>query len=201
MPQGRGGATPYAQGGYAAAPPPVMNRPPVNAPARPMPQAGYGDVPQVMFKSPTADNPAGLPVGFEELDGDTMVLGVMEDDGTTTLLDMGGTARAFLVREDTREEIPINKPQFTIGRSKADVDYCISDRTVVSRAHAVILSQGGRYYVVDLNSSNKTYVNNNELIPNREVEIQSGAHVRLADVGFVFYAIADDYGGETDIMY
>ncbi|MDR1953845.1 MAG: FHA domain-containing protein [Clostridiales Family XIII bacterium] len=185
-----GSATPLAplSGNNGTAPPP-KNRPRVSAPAHGVPASGHhADVPQVMFKSPTADNPAGLPTGFEELDGDTMVLGTMKDDGATTLLDAGGgSMRAFLVREDTGEEILINKPQFTIGRSKADVDYCVADRTVVSRVHAVILSRGDKYYLIDLNSNNKTYINNNALIPNHAVKIQSGAHVRLANVGFVFH--------------
>jgi two-component system, cell cycle response regulator len=53
---------------------------------------------------------------------------------------------------------PLGDQPLTVGRS-GSCDLCIPDDTV-SRRHALIEPQGGALYVVDLNSTNGTYVNN-----------------------------------------
>lgn len=115
-----------------------------------------------------------------------MVLDVM-NDADTAVLGSVYSPRAYLVRNDTSEEIPITKEQFSIGRSRTNSDYYIGDRIVISRSHAAILFQGGKYYITDLNSNNKTFLNDMELAPNRSEEIVSGSRIRLADLEFIFY--------------
>lgn len=49
-----------------------------------------------------------------------------------------------------------------IGRSAKDIQ--IEDRTV-SREHVKITAKGGRFYVTDLKSQNRTFFNGNYLAP------------------------------------
>jgi hypothetical protein len=126
-------------------------------------------------------------VELNEFAEDTMVLDAL-GSADTMVLECINISRAYLVRSDTSEEIPITKARFLIGRSMTNADYCIVDRIAVSRAHAAILFQNDRYYIVDLDSNNKTFLNDAELIPNQIEEMASGSRVRLADLELMFYA-------------
>lgn len=120
-------------------------------------------------------------------------------DGTTVLrADPGGTtvlgceepdtpAYPYLIREKTGERISVDKPSFRIGKEKKYCDYFVSDNSAVSRSHADIVTKNKRYYLTDLNSTNKTYVDGRAIPVEKEVEIFSGTKLRLANEDFVFY--------------
>lgn len=134
------------------------------------------------------DEATGLMVDDEAtglLDEET---GLIVDDNATGLLDE--TSRAHfptLFRVFTNETIQINKPVFRIGKEKSFVDYFVSNNNAVSRSHADIVTRGQRYYVMDLNSKNKTYINGQPLPVQQECEIFNGNQLRLANEEFVFY--------------
>lgn len=74
----------------------------------------------------------------------------------------------------------------TVGRSKnAD---CVIDNPQISREHALIEFDGESYYISDLNSSNHTYVDGKELIPNKRVLLHEGAQIRLSKEVYIFNA-------------
>ena len=81
----------------------------------------------------------------------------------------------------------MNKPVFRIGKEKSYVDYCIADNKAISRSHANVIFKNGKYYVVDTNSTNHTYVNGKILPSNMEMEIAHGMKIRLADEEFEFH--------------
>lgn len=91
-----------------------------------------------------------------------------------------------LIRVLTEEIIKIDKPVFRLGKGAGSVDYVIKDNVVVSRSHADIICRDGRYYVRDLRSKNKTYINNRVLPIEHEVEIFSGDVLKLANEEFLF---------------
>jgi hypothetical protein len=194
-PEQRGGPVPRSAGYVSPATPPAPRGQGQNwrAPAQPQydPPKGPAPYPSGGEEAPRAvyiPDAGSSPIGIEldaEFSGDTTVLDAMDETDTTVLDDILGP-RAFLIRSDTREEIAVTGAQFTIGRSRANADYSVGDNSAISRIHAVILSQGGRYYIIDLNSSNKTFLNDFELTPNQSVEIIPGARVRLADLEFIF---------------
>ena len=65
------------------------------------------------------------------------------------------------------------------------MDYVINN-PVVSRRHAEIVDRDGRFFVIDLDSKNHTYIND-EIIPSGyEMEIQNGDRLKLANEEFVF---------------
>ncbi len=104
--------------------------------------------------------------------------------GGTTLLGYMQPEYPYLVREKTSEKIMIDKDEFYIGKSKQDCSYAVSDNKAVSRRHAKIISSDGRFYIKDLESTNKTYVNGQEI---EEKELETGARIALANENFMFY--------------
>lgn len=117
----------------------------------------------------------------------TTVLGV--DQGTTVLgvQDFNQISYPYLIRTLNNERIDINKPIFRIGKEKQYVDYFISSNPAISRSHCDIITKNNRYYVIDRNSTNHTYVNGTIVASENEVELFSGTKLKLANEEFIFY--------------
>ena len=127
------------------------------------------------------DNTQGLSDG-------TTVLGA--DPGGTTVLgaeELDEPNYPYLIRTKNDEKIMVNKPSFRIGKEKKYSDYFVFDNNAVSRSHADIITREKRYYIIDLNSTNKTYVDGRAIAIEKEVEIFNGTKLRLANEDFVFY--------------
>ena len=93
---------------------------------------------------------------------------------------------AYLIRQKNGERILIDKEEFRIGKENSYVDYFIGDNTAISRSHAHIINREEHFYIMDTNSKNHTYIDGHMIPPNIEVEIFSGATIRLADEEFKF---------------
>jgi len=91
-----------------------------------------------------------------------------------------------LFRVLTEETIIINKPVFRLGKEKSYVDYFVANNIAVSRSHADIIIRGDKYFVKDLNSKNHTYINEQVLPIQMEVEIHDGDRLKLGNEEFVF---------------
>jgi serine/threonine protein kinase len=72
----------------------------------------------------------------------------------------------------------------TIGRTNGN-DLIISGRTV-SRRHARLWFEGGRWYLTDMQSANGTLVNNMRLQPNQAVPLSEGDVINFGDEIVVF---------------
>ena len=120
--------------------------------------------------------------------GDTTVLSSVEYGQTSVL----GAAEAkqlqqpYLVRTRNNEKIPLDKPVFRIGKERSYVDYFIGDNAAISRSHANILNRDGKYFVVDTNSTNHTYVDGTMILSNQEVPLSHGTKIKLANEEFEF---------------
>lgn len=121
--------------------------------------------------------------------GGTTVLGCDTFGGTTVLgsSELDEPTYPYLIRKKNEEKISVNKPSFRIGKEKAYSDYFVSDNSAVSRSHADIITRDRRYYIIDLNSTNKTYIDGRAIPVENEVEIFSGTELRLANEDFTFY--------------
>lgn len=93
------------------------------------------------------------------------------------------TQHAYLVRKDNNEEIIINKSCFVIGKNNS-CNYVISGNNAVSRQHAEIELKNNSVYIKDKKSTNKTFVNGKELVPDELVKIVSGDEIKIANVRF-----------------
>lgn len=151
------------------------------------------------------DDPTGLLEQGDEAtgilaEGDDATSYLSEDDNATSLLieeDEAGTALLdesqsvhypTLLRVLTEETISINKPVFRLGKERSYVDYFVTNNNAVSRSHADIISRGNKYFVIDLNSKNHTYINNQLIAVQCETEIRDGDRLKLGNEEFIFQA-------------
>lgn len=149
------------KGGRASDRTVVDGRPPIAPPSQP--QGGFNQAGSGAGETSVLDNGAG----------ETSVLGKQQPQAT-------------LVRVKTNENVVIRKPLFSIGKERNRVDYCVANNNSVSRTHANIVFKNGSYFIVDLNSTNSTYVNGTQIAPNQEVRLNTNDRIRLADEEFIF---------------
>ena len=110
-----------------------------------------------------------------------------EDEATGLLVENNANVRyPILFRVLTEETISVNKPVFRLGKERSYVDYFVTNNIAVSRSHADIITRGNKYFVKDLNSKNRTYINNQELPIHMEVEIHDGDRLKLGNEEFIF---------------
>ena len=109
-----------------------------------------------------------------------------EEEGTALLDDTSNVRFPSLFRVLTEETISINKPVFRIGKERSYVDYFVTNNNAVSRSHADIITRGSNYFVIDLNSKNDTYINDQMLPVQCETEIRDGDRLRLGNEEFIF---------------
>lgn len=115
--------------------------------------------------------------------------GLLEDEEATGLLQESDyVSYAILFRILTNETIQINKPVFRIGKEKSYCDYFVNNNNAVSRSHADIITRGRQYFIMDLNSTNKTFVNGIPIIPRQEEELHEGDCIKLGNEEFVFHS-------------
>lgn len=175
------GGTPYpaaAQPVYQAqpAPQPVYAAP--NPPAAQPPQPVYNApsaVPEAPQAAPVVPNQPIVP------EPPTPSIIVPE---TTVLNAKPAQPSLTLTRVRDGGSFAVSQPRFRIGRDPATVDYIVSDNTAVGRHHADILEHDGACFVVDLNSTNHTYLNGQELTPGMEYPLQDGDELTLGDEAF-----------------
>lgn len=94
----------------------------------------------------------------------------------------------YLLRISTDEKIRVSKAIFRIGKNKRYVDYAIEDNPAISSIHADIVLREGHCYFYDNHSTNKSYVEDKRVLPDKEMEIYVGSRVRLANEEFMFLA-------------
>lgn len=173
-----------------------------NIPTNNMNNNVMGAQPQMGAKNQTSQGQQGRPpvppafngtisnVGGSETSvlgggaGETSVLG--GGAGETSVLSANIQPAAILTRNKNGESVKIAKANYTIGKERAKVDFCVSGNTSISRVHARIVCRDGDYYIVDNNSTNFTYVNGNKLTPGQEMKLSSGDKIKLSDEEFSF---------------
>jgi pSer/pThr/pTyr-binding forkhead associated (FHA) protein len=85
----------------------------------------------------------------------------------------------------------VERPVCAIGRAE-DNDVCIADDSV-SASHVTLLLKSGTWYVVDLRSSNGTYVDGYRVAGERE--LAAGCTLRIGSVEMKFRPTDDPRGG------
>ena len=77
---------------------------------------------------------------------------------------------------------------FNIGKDEQFNDFIISDNTAVSRKHAEIHYENGKYFILDLNSTNKTIVDGTIVRPGYKFELFSGCRICFIIINFCFFS-------------
>ena len=85
----------------------------------------------------------------------------------------------------SRAVIPINRFPFRVGKQEGIVDWRIQN-SAVSRKHADIMKEQGKYYLVDLGSTNGTYINGRRVQSGVKEELTSGVSVTFANENYIF---------------
>lgn len=160
--------------------------------------------PEAEEKFPVADsreafceNEESEPSPVVEFAEDSGTADVEEPEGTVVLSESEGTvvlgtqipvipSYPKLTRRKTGQVVEVNKPVFRIGKEEGIVDYLVPDNPTVSRSHADIISRDGKYYLYDNNSTNRSYINNILIDPQKLCEITDGAIIRLSNEEFEF---------------
>ena len=176
---GKKKAAPARPGATIAQPQPPFNGANPNRP--PVSPAGSGFAPS----APQPPRPGNSnTVAINQGAGETTVL---SGAGETTVLSQqvhGGS----LFRKKNGESISINRAEFTIGRERNSVTYCISDNSSIGRTHVKLFVRNGTTYLVDQNSKNGSFINGVKAAPNQEMPLKAGDKVTLADEDFEFRA-------------
>lgn len=79
----------------------------------------------------------------------------------------------------------IQENEFLIGKSREKVQGVITGNSAVSRVHCKIVRKNGDFYVVDMESSNGTYVNGKKIKPGVPEPIFEGCQLRIANAEFI----------------
>ncbi|MDD3217594.1 MAG: DUF6382 domain-containing protein [Lachnospiraceae bacterium] len=94
-------------------------------------------------------------------------------------------AKLKCMEGESMPDIMLNKEVTLIGKLAETVDEVIEIPTI-SRIHAKIRRQNGKWIIMDMNSRNGTFVNGKELVGDMEVELAEGDEVMFADVKFKY---------------
>lgn len=86
---------------------------------------------------------------------------------------------------DGRNVFNICQKEFVIGKNAGMSEGIISGNPAVSRKHCKIVRRDEGFYLVDLNSSNGTYLNGNKLRPEEPAHIVPGNQIRIANIDFI----------------
>lgn len=158
---------------------------PTQRPAQQTPQQQMQPSAAVVGGFQQAIAPQGHSMNF----GETTVLsggGIGETTVLTTSMLKQQTIQPHIIRAKNNEKVMVDKPVFRIGKERSYVDYFIGDNSGISRSHANIITREGKYFVVDTNSTNHTFVNGTIIQSNVEVEINHGDKLRFANEDFEF---------------
>ena len=96
--------------------------------------------------------------------------------------------RAVLQRVSNGEQILLDRENLTIGKSANQVNYVVRGNKTISRVHATIRKVGEDYEIMDMNSSNGTFVNGRR-ISGDGITLKDQDKVRLSDEEFIFKMI------------
>lgn len=92
-------------------------------------------------------------------------------------------AFASLTRVATGEKVDISSSEFVIGRER-NANFYVTNNTAIGRRHAKIVNQSGQISLVDLASTNGTFVNGAKANANVPVMLKDGDKIMLADETF-----------------
>lgn len=105
-------------------------------------------------------------------------------DETTCLSAFDSGVHKLVAVAGGMSDVELNDYPYLLGSRKDSVDIYINDKAV-SRMHAQIVKREEEIYIIDLSSTNGTYVNNNKIMGNESI-IKTGDELRLGNSFFTF---------------
>ena len=178
QPQAPAMANPY-QAAPAQPQAPAMNSPYQTAPAQP--QASVMNNP---YPAPQIPAMGGMQ---DDYDQTTLIknTGNTDDAGTTVLNAATKVERhPYLYQVKNGRKIYLDKKTNRIGKNREVVDICIDGNPAISRCHAIFYRVDDACYIEDLNSTNGTFVDDQQITSNCKTMVRVGSRVKLGDEEF-----------------
>ena len=89
-----------------------------------------------------------------------------------------------------RQEREFDQEIITIGREPSNAIFLEDPAKIISRQHAQIKRDGGKFQLIDSGSRNSTIVNNKSLEPNDTCDLSNGDRIKVGDYIIEYSAIA-----------
>ena len=106
------------------------------------------------------------------------------DEKTNPGISIGEAYLLITHPDSSTEDIHFNEDEFLFGRGSNCHKQLDDNR--LSRKHCILYRKDQNYYLMDLNSSNATFLNSEKLEPNQEYDIKSGDKINIGDTQIVF---------------
>lgn len=130
----------------------------------------------------TSDNKKGTLTGVTKIvdEDDTLVMRMESNkDFPASLLLLNGPENLIGFSWTLRNMLT------SVGRSQRLNDISISHKSL-SKTHFQIINEEGSFSIVDLKSTNKTYVNDKEIEPYQKIPLKNNSYIRASHVVFKF---------------
>ncbi len=108
---------------------------------------------------------------------------VVHEENGTQVLGEPLVGKAYLIQEDTQEKFMIQFESTVVGRTVSCDIQLLEDS--ISLKHAEILYENQRYYIKDLKSRNKTFLNGKQVI--RKMRLKEGMRIQFGNINFIFH--------------
>ena len=107
--------------------------------------------------------------------------------GNTIFFDLSQATeyKLYALDKKNKKHIELQKFPCTIGKMAGCVDYVLSDDSV-SRVHAKFDRKDNKILLTDLNSTNGTYKNGLQLLPQETTEIEPGDEIRFGNLNYCY---------------
>ena len=175
---------------YQAAPvqpqTPAMANPYQTAPAQPQAPAVSNPY-QAAPVQPQAPQMPAMGGMQDDYDQTTLIknTGNTDDAGTTVLNAATKVERhPYLYQVKNGRKIYLDKKTNRIGKNREVVDICIDGNPAISRCHAIFYRVDDACYIEDLNSTNGTFVDDQQITSNCKTMVRVGSRVKLGDEEF-----------------
>lgn len=86
----------------------------------------------------------------------------------------------------TGQNILLQKPEIFLGKKQEGNDIVFSDNKAVSRQHACVFWEQEQYYLMDLGSSNGTFLNGKKIAEREKTLLKDKDNIMLADEKLIF---------------
>lgn len=122
--------------------------------------------------------------------------GIPDDEGTVLISDFDDDktvavprfSPALLLCPGKNRAFILSKPQISLGRSPLKCDVVIEGNSSISKHHADIIMLNGKYYLSDSGSTNGTFLNEEQLEPGKQTQLESPAVFKLHNELLVFFS-------------
>ncbi|MCQ2516548.1 MAG: FHA domain-containing protein [Saccharofermentans sp.] len=92
-----------------------------------------------------------------------------------------------IIRQKTQEKTLLDTNDLILGKNRNECKVFIGDNPLVSRKHALISSKNGCFFLIDMGSTNGTYINGIKLQSGDKYRLRNDDKFYLANELFVFY--------------